>query len=123
MEKNILDTSHFQSLLEGLYDELTDCVIEMREIAKVFKQDSYIKKRVLTKEAQEVLPFQEASLKDLLEFWMPLWKEEGRIHGRQICLGAEAILLGFDEETKQDIYDVCKRMICLFKTRALVEYV
>jgi hypothetical protein len=114
MEKNILDTKHFQKLLEGLYDDLTDCVIEMVDITKVFKEDSYLKKRVLRKEAQEVLPFHEASLKDLLEFWMPLWKEEGRIHGRQICLGAEAILLGFDEETKQDVYDVCKRMICLF---------
>ena len=109
-----MNTEKLQNLLEGLYDELTDCAIEMRELSKVFKLDPYRKKRVLTEKAQEVLPFKEASLKDLLEFWMPLWKEEGRINGRYLRLGAEAILLGFDEEVPQDIYDVCKRMTLLF---------
>jgi hypothetical protein len=85
----------------------------MRNLSKVFK-DNYRKKRVLTELAQAVLPFKEASLKDLLDFWMPLWKDEGRVSGRQIRLGAEAILLGFDEESVQDLYDVCKRMIRLF---------
>lgn len=100
-------------LLESLYDDLTECAIDMRELSKVFK-DKYRKKRALTELAQEVLPFKEASLKDLLDFWMPLWKDEGRVNGRQIRLGAEAILLGFDEESVQDLYDVCKRMIRLF---------
>ena len=109
-----MDNKKLQSLLESLYDDLTDCAIEMQELAKVFKVEAYQKKRPLTKIAQEVLPFKEASLKELLEFWMPLWKDEGRINGRQIRLGAEAILMGFDEESVQDVYDVCKRMICLF---------
>lgn len=112
--KNLLDTKKLQKLLDGLYDELTEAALEMLDIAKMFKEDSYLKKRFLIQDAQDVLPFTEASLKDLLEFWMPLWKEEGRIHGREICLGAEAILLGFDEESIQDVYDVCKRMIRLF---------
>ena len=103
-----------ETLLERLYDELTDCIVEMKELTKVFKQDSYVKKRLLTKEAQQVLPFKEASLKELLEFWMPLWKEEGRLKGRNIRLGAEAILLGYDEEQECDVYDVCKRMTRLF---------
>ncbi len=101
-------------LLESLYDDLTECAIDMRELSKVFKVDNYRKKRVLTQLAQDVLPFKEASLKDLLDFWMPLWKDEGRVSGRQIRLGAEALLLGFDEESVQDLYDVCKRMILLF---------
>ena len=108
-----MDTRKLVSLLEGLYDDLTECAIDMRELSKVFK-DKYRKKRALTQIAQEVLPFKEASLKDLLDFWMPLWKDEGRVNGRQIRLGAEAILLGFDEESVQDLYDVCKRMIRLF---------
>jgi hypothetical protein len=108
-----MDTRKLVSLLESLYDDLTECAIDMRDLSKVFK-DKYRKKRALTELAQEVLPFKEASLKDLLDFWMPLWKDEGRVSGRQIRLGAEAILLGFDEESVQDLYDVCKRMIRLF---------
>ena len=108
-----MDTRKLVTLLEGLYDDLTECAIDMRNLSKVFK-DSYRKKRALTELAQEVLPFKEASLKDLLDFWMPLWKDEGRVNGRQIRLGAEALLLGFDEESVQDLYDVCKRMILLF---------
>lgn len=108
-----MDTRKLVTLLEGLYDDLTECAIDMRNLSKTFK-DSYRKKRALTELAQEVLPFKEASLKDLLDFWMPLWKDEGRVNGRQIRLGAEALLLGFDEESVQDLYDVCKRMILLF---------
>jgi len=108
-----MDTRKLVGLLESLYDDLTECAIDMRNLSKVFK-DNYRKKRVLTELAQAVLPFKEASLKDLLDFWMPLWKDEGRVSGRQIRLGAEAILLGFDEESVQDLYDVCKRMIRLF---------
>lgn len=108
-----MDTRKLVELLESLYDDLTECAIDMRKLSKVFK-DKYRKKRVLTELAQGVLPFKEASLKDLLDFWMPLWKDEGRVSGRQIRLGAEAILLGFDEESVQDLYDVCKRMIRLF---------
>jgi hypothetical protein len=108
-----MDTRKLVSLLESLYDDLTECAIDMRNLSKVFK-DSYRKKRALTELAKEVLPFKEASLKDLLDFWMPLWKDEGRVNGRQIRLGAEALLLGFDEESVQDLYDVCKRMILLF---------
>ena len=108
-----MDTTKLVGLLESLYDDLTECAIDMRNLSKVFK-DTYRKKRVLTELAQEVLPFKEASLKDLLDFWMPLWKDEGSIHGRNIRLGAEALLLGFDEDSVQDVYDVCKRMILLF---------
>lgn len=108
-----MDTSKLVGLLESLYDDLTECAIDMRQLSKTFK-DNYRKKRVLTQLAQEVFPFKEASLKDLLDFWMPLWKDEGRVSGRQIRLGAEALLLGFDEESVQDLYDVCKRMILLF---------
>jgi len=108
-----MDTRRLVGLLESLYDDLTESAIDMRELSKVFK-DSYRKKRHLTQLAQDVLPFKEASLKDLLDFWMPLWKHEGRVNGRQIRLGAEALLLGFDEESVQDLYDVCKRMILLF---------
>jgi hypothetical protein len=78
------------------------------------KPDSYTKKRTLTKSAQSIFQRKTASLKELVDFWMPLWKEEGRIRGRYITLGAEALLLGFMEETEQDVYDVCKRMCRLF---------
>jgi hypothetical protein len=109
-----LDTSNFQKLLRKLHDELTESILDMYAITKQLKPDSFTKKRVLIKEAQEIFLKKTASLKDLLDFWMPLWKEEGRIHGRHITLGTEALLLGFMEESEQDIYDVCKRMCRLF---------
>ena len=109
-----LDTSSFQKLLHRLHDELTESILDMYAITKTLKPDSFTKKRVLTKDAQEIFKRKTASLKDLLDFWMPLWKEEGRIHGRHIRLGTEALLLGFLEESQQDVYDVCKRMCRLF---------
>lgn len=109
-----LDTSTLQKLLGRLEDELTESILEMYVITRALKQDSFTKKRVLTKDAQKIFERKTASLKDLLDFWMPLWKDEGRIHGRHIRLGAEALLLGFMEESQQDVYDVCKRMCRLF---------
>ena len=109
-----LDTSTFQKLLGKLHDELTESILDMYAITRTLKPDSFTKKRVLTKDAQDIFKRKMASLKDLLDFWMPLWKEEGRIHGRNIRLGTEALLLGFMEESKQDVYDVCKRMCRLF---------
>jgi hypothetical protein len=109
-----LDTSAFQKLLHKLHDELTESILDMYALMKQLKPDSFTKKRVLTKDAQDIFKRKMASLKDLLDFWMPLWKEEGRIHGRNIRLGAEALLLGFMEESQQDVYDVCKRMCRLF---------
>jgi len=109
-----LDTSCLQKLLGKLHDELTESILDMYVITKQLKPDSFTKKRSLTKDAQEIFQRKTASLKDLLDFWMPLWKEEGRIHGRHITLGTEALLLGFMEEAEQDIYDVCKRMCRLF---------
>ena len=109
-----LDTSTFQKLLGKLHDELTESILDMYEITRALKPDSFIKKRNLTKDAQDIFKRKMASLKDLLDFWMPLWKEEGRIHGRFIRLGTEALLLGFMEESQQDVYDVCKRMCRLF---------
>jgi hypothetical protein len=109
-----LDTSTFQQLLGRLHGELTESILYMYEVIKALKPDSYTKKRTLTKSAQGIFQRKTASLKELVDFWMPLWKEEGRIRGRYITLGAEALLLGFMEETEQDVYDVCKRMCRLF---------
>ena len=109
-----LDTSTLQKLLGKLKDELTESILDMYVITRALKPDSFTKKRVLTKDAQEIFQRKTASLKELLDFWMPLWKDEGRIHGRHIRLGTEALLLGFMEEDQQDIYDVCKRMCRLF---------
>lgn len=109
-----LDTSTFQQLLGRLHGELTESILYMYEVIKALKPDSYTKKRTLTKSAQSIFLRKTASLKELVDFWMPLWKEEGRIRGRYITLGAEALLLGFMEETEQDVYDVCKRMCRLF---------
>ena len=109
-----LDTSTLQKLLGLLHDELTESILDMYAITRTLKPNSFTKKRVLTKNAQEIFQRKTASLKELLDFWMPLWKDEGRIHGRHIRLGTEALLLGFMEETQQDVYDVCKRMCRLF---------
>jgi hypothetical protein len=70
--------------------------------------------RELTKEAQEIFNMTEASAKDIIDFWLPLWKDEGRVIGRYVRLGDEAGLLGLKPEKKVDIYDLYDHLDCLF---------
>jgi hypothetical protein len=89
-------------------------VKSLRKKSKAMRESLIV--RELTKEAQEIFNMTEASAKDIVNFWLPLWKEEGRVSesGRYIRLGEEAAILGLKPEKKVDIYDLYDLLDCLF---------
>jgi hypothetical protein len=111
-----METDKLQSLLHSLYDDLTDSAKQSQKLAKSLREHSYRKKRRLTPEAAEIFEMRSASIRDIVNFWLPLWTDEKRVlnSGRTIRLGEEAPLLGEAPETELDIYDLCKRMYSLF---------
>jgi hypothetical protein len=110
-----MDTNIFQTLLLKLDDELADCMNDIETFTKSLHPDSFKKKRKLIHSARRIFGMKKASLKDLLDFWMPLWKEEGRLKGRYIVLPREeALLFGIEEDYKCDLYELCKMMCQLF---------
>jgi hypothetical protein len=110
-----MDTNTFQTLLLKLNHELADCMNDIETFTKSLHPDSFKKKRKLIHSARRIFGMKKASLKDLLDFWMPLWKEEGRLKGRYIVLPREeALLFGIEEEYKCDLYELCKMMCQLF---------
>ena len=109
------NTKRLKSLLEDLYDDLTESMHRVKALRKKSKAiRSSLIVRELTKEAQEIFNMTDASAKDIIDFWLPLWKDEGRVTGRFIRLGDEARLLGLKPEKKVDIYDLYDHLDCLF---------
>lgn len=109
------NTKRLQNALEGLYDDLTDSIHRMKSLRKKSKAiRSSLIVRELTKEAQEIFNMTDASAKDIIDFWLPLWKDEGRVTGRSIRLGEEAALLGLKPEKKVDMYELYDHLDCLF---------
>jgi hypothetical protein len=111
------NTKRLQKALECLYDDITDSIHRVKSLRKKSKAvRSSLIVRELTKEAQEIFNMTDASSKDIIDFWLPLWKDEGRVSdsGRYIRLGEEAALLGLEPEKKIDLYDLYDRLDCLF---------
>ena len=108
------NTSRLRKILTDLHNDLTESIHTVKSLRKKSKamRESLIV-RELTKEAQEIFDMTEASAKDIVNFWLPLWKEEGRVSesGR---LGEEAAILGLKPEKKVDIYDLYDLLDCLF---------
>jgi hypothetical protein len=114
-EEESFNTKRLQKALECLYDDITDSIHRVKVLRKKSKAiRSSLVVRELTKEAREIFNMTEASTKDIIDFWIPLWKDEGRITGRYIRLGEEAALLGLEPEKKIDLYDLYDRLDCLF---------
>lgn len=109
------NTRRLQNILVGLQNDLTDSIYRVKSLRKKSKaiRESLIV-RELTKDAQEIFKMTEASAKDIIDFWLPLWKHEERVTGRFIRLGEEATLLGLKPEKKVDMYDLYDRLDCLF---------
>jgi hypothetical protein len=112
-----LNTRRLQNILMSLYDDITDSIYSVKALRKKSKaiRKSLIV-RELTKEARQIFNMTEASTKDIIEFWIPLWQDEGRVSdsGRYIRLGDEASLLDLKPEKKVDIYDLYDHLDCLF---------
>ena len=114
-EDEHFNTKRLQKVLESLYDDLTDSIYKMKSLRKKSKAiRSSLTVRELKKESQEIFNMTDASAKDIIDFWLPLWKDEGRISGRFIRLGEEAALLGLEPEKKVDLYDLYDSLDCLF---------
>ena len=114
-EEESFNTNRLQKALENLYDDITDSIHRVKALRKKSKAiRSSLVVRELTKEAREIFNMTEASTKDIIDFWLPLWKHEERISGRYIRLGEEAVLLGLEPEQKIDLYDIYDRLDCLF---------
>jgi len=110
-------TRKMQVLLLGLHDDLTEAINHLKKVSKAAKgQNSYKVQRVLKKDIRKIFETKYASIEDLIEFWMPLWEDEGRVcdNGRNIKLGEEARLLGLEPEKKVDIYDLYEKLEVLF---------
>lgn len=114
-------TKPLQKLLEHLYEDLTDAAISAKTIYKSAKQpiDLFTHSFKLTKVAREVFQEKYMSMEEILDSWIPRWKKEGRMsaNGYWVRLGAaEAELLGFAEESEQDVYRIASHLIRLFET-------
>ena len=109
------NTKRLQIVLENLFDDITDSIHRVKSLRKKSKAiRSSLTVRELTKEAREIFNMREASAKDIIDFWLPLWKDEERVSGRFVRLGEEAALLGLKPEKKVDIYDLYDHLDCLF---------
>ena len=116
-EEQPFSTRKMQALLLGLHEDLTDAIDHLKKVTKAAKgQNSYKVQRVLKKDIRKIFDTKYASIEDLIEFWMPLWTDEGRVcdNGRNIKLGDEAKLIGLEPEKKVDIYDLYEKLEVLF---------
>jgi len=111
------EISEFRKKLENLYEELTHTVQRADEFSREVKhyRDIYTEEHDIIPSARKVLGMKRSSVKGLVDFWMPLWKEEGRIseNGKEICLGVEAQLLGLEKDEIVDIYRLYRKMLKL----------
>lgn len=111
------DTKRLQGLLSDLHADLTESINHLKTIKKQARaENSYKVQRVLKREHREIFNTKYASIEDIVEFWMPLWQDEGRVYenGRKIRLGEEARLIDLPPEKKVDIYDLYIKMEELF---------
>jgi hypothetical protein len=111
------DTKRLQALLADLHDDLTESINHLKTIKKQARaENSYKIQRVLKREHRDIFNTKYASIEDIVEFWMPLWQDEGRVYenGRKIRLGEEARLIELPAEKKVDIYDLYIKMDKLF---------
>jgi hypothetical protein len=111
------DTKRLQGLLRELHADLTESINHLKTIKKQARaENSYKVQRVLKREHRDIFNTKYASIEDIVEFWMPLWQDEGRVYenGRKIRLGEEARLIDLPPEKKVDIYDLYIKMEQLF---------
>jgi hypothetical protein len=110
-------TKRLQALLADLHADLTESINHLKKIKKQTRaENSYKVQRVLKREHRDIFNTKYASIEDIVEFWMPLWQDEGRVYenGRKIRLGEEARLIDLPPEKKVDIYDLYIKMEGLF---------
>lgn len=112
-----MSTRKMQAILLGLHENLTEAIDHLKTFRQYTKcEHSYKVQRVLTKENRKIFHTKYASIEDVIEFWMPLWEDEGRVseNGRYIRLGEEATLIGEQPEKKIDVYDLYVKLEVLF---------
>ena len=106
--------------LESLYDEITGIALLTHSLEKEAKalRNPYTEVYKLRAPARKFFKMEEASLKDMTAFLIPMWKADHRLssNGRHVKLGKEAKLLGFEEGETVDVYEVYDRLKKLQKS-------
>ena len=119
-EDDTFTTKPFQTLLECLYDDLTESAISAKAIYKQAKQstDLFTHQFKLKKSARAMLGMKYASMEELLDLWLPRWKSEGRLsaNGYLVRVGKEeAELLGLRKDSEHDVYSFANHLTRLFE--------
>jgi len=122
-DEEAIDMKPFRKRLQALYDLTTETIERLDSIKKKVKvaesqpfTDFYTHQRRLRSSAREALNRDTASLKNLVDHWIPEWKDS-RLSpsGKRIRLGIEALLLGFLPEQEVDVYSLLVALNRLFK--------
>ena len=123
-DEEAIDMKPFRKRLQALYDLTTETIERLDTLKKTVKVAEaqtpfthlYTKQRTLRSSARGILGRETASLKDLVDHWIPEWKDS-RLSpsGKRIRLGIEALLLGFLPEQEVDVYSLLVALNGLFK--------
>jgi hypothetical protein len=120
-DEEAIDMKPFRKRLQALYDLTTETIERLDTLKKKVEAqptftDFYTHTRRLRSSAREALNRDTASLKDLVDHWIPEWKDS-RLSpsGKRIRLGIEALLLGFLPEQEVDVYSLLVALNRLFK--------
>jgi hypothetical protein len=121
-DEEAIDMKPFRKRLQALYDLTTKTIEKLDTVKKKVEAQQlpfihfYTHQRRLRSFAREALNRDTASLKDLVDHWIPEWKDS-RLSpsGKRIRLGIEALLLGFLPEQEVDVYSLLVALNGLFK--------
>jgi len=123
-DQEAINMKPFRKRLEALYELTSETLKKLDTIKKKVKvaesqqpfTQLYTHQRPLRSFARLALERDTASLKDLVDLWIPEWKDS-RLSpsGKRIRLGIEALLLGFLPEQEIDVYSLLVALNGLFK--------
>jgi len=120
-DEEAIDMKPFRKRLQALYDVTTETIERLDTLKKKAEAQQsftqlYTKQRTLRSSARAALNRDTASIKDLVDHWIPTWKDS-RLSpsGKRIRLGTEALLLGFLPEQEIDVYSLLVALNRLFK--------
>lgn len=100
--------TNLRKRLSEMLSEVNDMIEEVQE-----HEPLYTKIFPVKKEYVDALGMKSGSLSDILQVFLPKWKEKGRIHkgGRIIYIGKEGKLLGLPVHKEVDVYVLCNKML------------
>lgn len=106
---------NFFEMAEAMQAELDEAIERANTLARTLR-DPYRDTHPLNRAARKYFQLSHASLKELVDIMLPIWKSENRLSasGRTIKLGEEAFLFAMKEGDSIDVYDLYEAMQALF---------